>query len=117
MSEELVFSFRFSAIGIIIVFSALSIIAATIYYASKLEKYFANRNSSAKSTDTSQSPPESTIDNTTLVLISAAVATMIQGRFHVKRVRRLMPGNHINSSWAVQGLAILHGSHVIRKNK
>lgn len=115
MTEELAFSLRFAAISIAIVFSALSIIAVTIFYASKLEKYFAEKAKRAEAVGEAKVKQESNIDNTTLVLISAAVATMIQGRFHIKRVRRLMPGNHINSPWAVQGLAILHGSHVIRK--
>ncbi|MFH2035447.1 MAG: hypothetical protein ABIJ45_03515 [Candidatus Zixiibacteriota bacterium] len=112
MSEEFLFSIRFSIIGTIIVFTALTIIALTIYYVSKAEKYFADK---AEVLEDFPADQKSNIDNTTLVLISAAVATMLQGRYYIKRVRRLLPGNHINSPWASQGLAILHGSHVIKK--
>ncbi len=112
MSADLIFSLRFTFIGILIVFSALTLIAASIHYISRLEKYTAGRSK----TSTDQPPAQkSTIDNITLVLISAAVATMILGRFHIRRIRRLLPGSKVRSPWSAQGLAILHGSHVLRK--
>jgi Na+-transporting methylmalonyl-CoA/oxaloacetate decarboxylase gamma subunit len=112
MSEELIYSLRFAVIGIAIVFSALAIIAVTVYFVSRIEKYVAGM---SKVPAADQTEPRGTIDNTTVVLISAAVATMIRGRYHIKRIRRLFPGDRPSSPWSVQGLAILHGSHVIRK--
>lgn len=115
MSQDLIFSFRFAGIAIILVFSALAIISTAIYYASKLDKYFSGRKKTSEQDEGQAAGQTSNIDNLTLVLISAAAATMIQGRFHIKKVRRLMPGDHVNSPWATRGLAILHGSHVIEK--
>jgi Na+-transporting methylmalonyl-CoA/oxaloacetate decarboxylase gamma subunit len=55
-----------------------------------------------------------TIDDTTLVLISAAVATMIKGRHRIRSVSRVRPGSG-GSAWSLQGRAVLLGSHVISK--
>jgi len=112
MSEQLVFSLKFAAIGIAIVFAALTVIVFAISIISTADRYFAERRVTASK---KTAPVSRNIDDITLVLISAAVATLLHGRFHIKRVRRFLPGEHIGSSWSSQGRAVLHGSHVIKK--
>ena len=54
------------------------------------------------------------IDDLTLVLISAAVATLINGRHRIKNVSRVMPSSG-SSPWSMQGRSVLLGSHSIKK--
>ncbi len=54
-----------------------------------------------------------TIDSTTLVLLAAAAATLVDGRHRIRGVRRMLPGEGAASAWAVTGRAVLQGSHVM----
>ena len=56
---------------------------------------------------------EPTVDATTLVLIAAAVGTVLTGRHRIRSVRRLLPADAPSSPWSSQGRAVLQGSHVI----
>ena len=55
------------------------------------------------------------LDTTTVVLISAAVATMVGGRHRIRSVRRLLPAHSPSSPWSSQGRATLQGSHMITR--
>jgi len=108
------FSLKFAVIGIAIVFVSLALIALAISLIRRLDDRW--QKSEEKSKQDATSKPQN-IDTTTLVLISAAVATMFQGRYHIRSVRRLMPHGGVKSPWSVQGRAILHGSHVVPKKR
>lgn len=65
---------------------------------------------------TTASAEEATIDHTTLVLLTAAVTTVLQGRaFTLRRIRRVMPRAAAQAGWQAEGRAVLHGSHAVRR--
>ncbi len=57
------------------------------------------------------------IDHTTLVLLSAAVATVLAGRGRVRRIRRVVPGDAPRSAWGMQGRLLVQGSHLIGRGE
>jgi Na+-transporting methylmalonyl-CoA/oxaloacetate decarboxylase gamma subunit len=114
MSETLQFSLQFSAVGILIVFVVLWIITGTVSLIRKLDESWQAREEREAAAAYEKEP---TIDSTTLVLITAACATMIQGRFHIRQVRRLMSRTAQPGTWSVAGRAILLGSHVVSKKR
>ena len=114
MSEGMQFSLQFSLVGILIVFVVLSIITAAVSLIRKADERWQAREEREQETAFEKEP---TIDSTTLVLITAACATMIQGRFHIRQVRRLMPRTSQPGTWSVAGRAILLGSHVVPKKR
>nr|MBN2276615.1 OadG family protein [candidate division Zixibacteria bacterium] len=113
-SEVMGFSLKFAVIGITIVFVSLALIAVAISLIRRLDDRW--QKGEEKSKRDAVSKPQN-IDTITLVLISAAVGTMFQGRYHIRSVRRLMPYGGAKSPWSVQGRAILHGSHVVPKKR
>ena len=114
MSETMSFAVRFSLIGIFIVFMALAIIALVVSLIRRANERWIDREDDQREKATEKEP---TIDTITMVLISAAVATMLQGRYHIRKIRRLMPAASSSSSWSLEGRAILHGSHVVPKKR
>ena len=114
MSETMEYALRFAAVGLLIVFAALAVIVLAITLIRRGDdrwQELEQRRRKPAAID------EATIDNLTLVLISAAVATMIQGRFHIRRVRRLMRRDAQTGPWSHQGRAVLLGSHVIHHDR
>ena len=114
MDEALQFSFKFSLVGIAIVFASLIIISVSVALIRKANEGWQKREDDEKERALSK---DQNIDNTTLILIAAAAATMIQGRFYIRSVRRLLPAKTGGGTWGVQGRAILHGSHVVPKKR
>jgi len=114
MPEWLSFGLGFAAIGTLIVFFALSIVSVSIAFLKRIDDKWQNREKKQKEEAETKEP---NIDLTTLVLISAAVATMICGRFHIRKIRRLLPRDTKSSPWSLEGRVILHGSHVVSKKR
>ncbi|MBD3402840.1 hypothetical protein GF420_08085 [candidate division GN15 bacterium] len=114
VSESIQFSLEFAVIGISIVFLVLAIITGAVTLIRTADVRWREKE---ERDDAAAFERDPTIDTTTLVLIAAACATMIQGRFHIRRVRRLMPRTSQQGTWSVQGRAILHGSHVVPKKR
>jgi len=114
MPEWLQFGLNFAVIGIIIVFSALIIVSFTVFLIRKIDDNWKMREDRQEEQAQTREP---TIDTTTLVLITAAAATMIAGRFHIRKVRRLLPRDAKGGPWSMEGRAILHGSHVVLKKR
>jgi Na+-transporting methylmalonyl-CoA/oxaloacetate decarboxylase gamma subunit len=112
MPEWLTFSLNFSLIGLLIVFSVLALIALFVFTIRRVDDRWQEREQAQREAALAK---EQNIDSITLVLIAAAVATVVQGRFHIRRVRRLLPRDAFSGPWSVHGRAILHGSHVISK--
>ncbi len=114
MPEWLHFGLKFAVIGITIVFSALIIVTFAIFLIRKIDDNWKAREDKQEARAQTREP---TIDTTTLVLITAAAATMIAGRFHIRKVRRLLPRDAKSGPWSMEGRAILHGSHVVLKKR
>ncbi len=96
-----------AAVGFVIVFTVLGLIASVVALIGRLDAGWSAQESVRDRAATDKAP---TIDDTTLVLISAAVATLLQGRGRVRRIRRLQRGLS-ESAWSRQGLSIHHQSH------
>jgi sodium pump decarboxylase gamma subunit len=112
MSENLLFGIKFSIIGMGIVFVVLITVALIVAAIRRLDRGWKTREQKHEETALAVAP---SIDDTTLVLISAAVATLLTGRHRIRSVRRVQPGAHGSSPWSVQGRIFLHGSHSISK--
>jgi len=105
---------QFVMVGLLIVFSALTVISITVAFIRRLDIGWQKREIKAEEAAFGK---DQTIDNITLVLIIAAAATMIQGRFHIHRIRRLLPSDAPGGAWSSQGRTTLQGSHVVPKNR
>ncbi|MCB2230568.1 OadG family protein [bacterium] len=114
MNEAIQFSLEFAVIGIAIVFVVLFIITGAVTLVRTADERWQRKEARDEQAALDREP---TIDTTTLVLIAAACATMIQGRFHIRKVRRLMSSTPQGGGWSMQGRAILHGSHVVSKKR
>lgn len=93
--------------GMLVVFTVLALISLLVATFGYLDRRFTTEKTDDK---TVKQSPE--IDNITLILISAAVTTILRGRHRIHRIRRL---DRIGSGWQQSGRAILHASHVIPK--
>ena len=114
MPEWLSFGLNFALIGITIVFVALSIIAIAVALIKRVDDSWQAREKRQRNEALDK---DQSIDSITLILITAAAATMIQGRFHIRKVRRLLPRGAPKSPWSLEGRAILHGSHVVPRKR
>lgn len=100
--------------GIIIVFLVLTLIAAVVALFRRLDDRWQAAETRAAETATEK---DRTIDETTLVLIAAACATAVGGRFRVRRIRRLLSPRQKRTPWSAQGRLKLQGSHVVERKK
>ncbi|MDD3732515.1 MAG: OadG family protein [candidate division Zixibacteria bacterium] len=114
MPEWLSYSLEFTLIGLMIVFTALIIVALSITFINFLDRNWQEREKRHREAAAKKTP---SIDTTTLVLIAAAVATMLRGRFHIRKIQRLLPRDAKSSPWSLEGRVILHGSHVVPKKR
>ena len=114
MPEWLSFGLNLALIGIVVVFAVLAIIAFVIALVRRLDDKWEERE---KSHEAAAMAKDQNIDSTTLIILAAACATMIQGRFYIKKVRRLLPRTAIKGPWSVQGRAVLLGSHAVQKKR
>ncbi|RMF60715.1 MAG: hypothetical protein D6748_03455 [Calditrichaeota bacterium] len=112
MSDSLMYGLNLTFVGLMIVFVVLAGIASLIAFLRWLDKQGLEREQAQKEAALEK---DQTIDETTLVLIAAAVATVLRGRYHIRSVKRIIPGGGKTSPWSIQGRAVLHGSHVIHK--
>ena len=114
MPEWFEFAISFTIVGLLIVFGALIIVALVVALIGKTDTKWQDREAAERQAALAA---DQNIDTTTLVLITAAAATMIQGRFYIRSVRRLLPMGGQRSQWSAQGRAILMGSHVVPKRR
>lgn len=111
MNAEMV---SLTLVGILIVFGVLTLIAAVVALLKKLDDRWQAREADQAEAALDKEP---TIDATTLVLISAASAVAVGGRFRVRRIRRLLSPRQKRTPWSAQGRLILHGTHAVRTSK
>ncbi|MBD3257261.1 hypothetical protein GF377_02420 [candidate division GN15 bacterium] len=112
MPEWFDFTLNFAIVGLLIVFGVLTLISIAVALIRRADDRWQAHEQAQEEAALEKEP---TVDNLTIVLISAAAATMVSGRFHIRRVRRLMPASAAKGSWSAHGRAILHGSHVLPK--
>ena len=112
--ENIGFILKFSIVGILIVFAALALIAILISWIRRADEGWQDKEEKQAEVALEK---DQTVDTTTLVLISAACATLIGGRFLVRRVRRLRPMDTGLGPWAIQGRSVLLGSHIVSKKR
>jgi len=100
--------------GIVIVFGVLSLIAAVVSLFKRLDDRWqaAEARTEARATNRPQ-----TIDDTTLVLIAAACAVAVDGRFRVRRIHRLLSPRTRRTPWSAQGRLTLQGSHTVGRTR
>lgn len=99
-------------LGIVFVVQSLTTVAVTLMR--QLDaRWQADESVAAQTTASAE---EATIDHTTLVLLTAAVTTVLQGRaFTLRRIRRVRPRAAAQAGWLAEGRAVLHGSHAVRR--
>ncbi len=100
--------------GILIVFSVLALISIVVALLKKLDGRWQDHEQRLKVAAVDK---EQTIDSMTLVLISAAAATTVRGRFRVRRIRRLLSPRRTRTPWSSHGRMTLQGSHAVRKKR
>ena len=100
--------------GIAIVFGVLALIAIVVSLFKRVDDRWKAHEAvlAEQATDRTQN-----IDETTLVLIAAAAATVAGGRFRVRRIRRLLPMRTKRTPWSAQGRLILQGSHAVTRKR
>lgn len=108
------FALTITAVGLGIVFLVQMAIAVVVGILKRLD---ARWQAHEASRDAAALERQQTLDDTTLVLVSAAVATMIAGRSRIRSVRRLLPADAPSSPWSAQGRAVLQGSHIIARKR
>jgi Na+-transporting methylmalonyl-CoA/oxaloacetate decarboxylase gamma subunit len=101
-------------VGILIVFGVLALIATVVAGLKRLDDRWQDHEARQLAAAAEKEP---TIDNTTLVLIAAAAATAVGGRFRVRRIRRLLSPRQKRTPWSAQGRLILQGSHSVRRKR
>ncbi|MBN1879498.1 OadG family protein [bacterium] len=111
MTDNVIQGLQLSLAGILIVYIILAFISLMVALIGYLDGDWKRREKRQK-LESLEKPP--TIDDLTLVLISAAVATMLKGRYRIRSVTRVKPGSG-GSAWSLQGRSTLLGSHVISK--
>ena len=114
MPEGLETGLALTVVGLAIVFGVLGITATIVRLLGTVDRRWQEAERRREVEALERTP---TIDNTTAVLISAAVATYLGGRFQIRSVRRLMRTDLPESPWSAQGRATLRGSHVISRRK
>ncbi len=114
MPESIVLGLKLAGIGMGIVFVVLAVISFIIGLIRRIDDHWQKREVMESEAALTKTP---NIDDITLILISAAVATILQGRHRIHRIRRVEPGDSTRSPWSIQGRTILLGSHVFQKKK
>jgi Na+-transporting methylmalonyl-CoA/oxaloacetate decarboxylase gamma subunit len=101
-------------VGILIVFGVLALIATVVAVLKRLDDRWQDHEARQLAAAHEKEP---TIDDTTLVLIAAAAATAVGGRFRVRRIRRLLSPRQKRTPWSAQGRVVLQGSHAVKRKR
>jgi len=102
-------AFEISIVGILIVFLVLALTATVVAVIGAFDRRWREREAAEVEASLQAEP---NIDVTTLVLISTAVATYLEGRFRIRSVRRVTVPQR-SATWSAQGRSVLMGSHVV----
>jgi len=99
-------------VGFAVVFVALSVVALLVSLVRRIDdRWRASEDARAAAAVTRPA----TIDDTTLVVLAATVATVVGGRHRIRSIRRILSprDRHTSSTWTHQGRAVLLGSHTV----
>jgi Na+-transporting methylmalonyl-CoA/oxaloacetate decarboxylase gamma subunit len=102
---------QLTVIGLLIVFVVLALISIVVNLIRRLDYRWQMEEAKRLAEQTEK---VQTIDNTTLILITAAVSTIVGGRFLVRKVR-VLPRGAARTPWSSQGRAVLLGSDAINR--
>lgn len=97
-------------VGMGIVFLVLLVVAGLVTLLRLLDARWQVAEQTSQAADPAR---KTTIDETTLVLIAAAVATVCEGRGRIRSIRRLRPSAAQGTPWSAQGRLVLHTSHTV----
>lgn len=102
--------------GVVIVFAVLAVVAGVVAALRRLDDRW---HTAEAIRDSERSDLTPTIDATTTVILTAAVATLFMGRRRIRSIRRINSARDrlAASSWSLQGRAVLMGSHVITRRR
>ncbi|MDE7169347.1 MAG: OadG family protein [Mucispirillum sp.] len=103
---------KVTAIGVGVVFAVLLIIIVFINIIKKLDYMWEHREHEEK---LEKLDKQQNIDDTTLILISAAVAAYTHNQGNIRRIRVLPSKAKQGGSWAMQARSALQSSHTGRK--
>ncbi|MBN1550199.1 OadG family protein [bacterium] len=112
MDADFQMGMQLTIAGMSIVFIVLAGIALLITLFRSLDRKWEKREADQKQ---AMSEKPVSIDNITLVLISAAVATYLTGRFRIRSIHRVESGGIGGSPWTSRGRVQLLGSHLLPK--
>ncbi len=111
ISNEMAF---LAIIGAFIVFCVLALIALVVTLFKRLDDHWQKQEETKAARELDN---EQNIDDTTLVLICAACATVVGGRFRVRKIHRLLSPKRKRTPWSAQGRLILQGSHTVTRKR
>ncbi len=112
MSEAFLSSVTISFVGVFIVFATLFILVLFVSFIKWADGKWEERELLEKENALMK---QQTIDDTTLVLVSAAIATYFKGRAVIRRVRVLPKSPKQGGLWATQARSVLQSSHITKK--
>jgi len=112
MSDLMEQGLEFTAVGLSIVFVVLLMIACFVALIRKVDTFMLERGKRCTAKKDKDLP---NLDETTMVLIASAIATLLKGRTRIRSIRRVRNNGPARSPWSLQGRASLHGIHVISK--
>ncbi|ADD68589.1 hypothetical protein Dacet_1825 [Denitrovibrio acetiphilus DSM 12809] len=111
METEMIYALKLSVAGMLIVFTSLILISFAISLMRTIDEKLIR----AKELRNEPEPKQKqTLDNITLLLISAAAAAAVrQKNFRIRSVRRIVTRDAKIAGWTMEGRSVLHGSHVL----
>lgn len=108
--ETAVDALSLALVGLVIVFGVLTLTALLVWLVGQVDaRWQANEALVVQQ----RLERDATIDDTTAVLIAAAVVATLGVRARVRSVRRLISPDARTNTWSSHGRATLLGSHVI----
>jgi len=111
MEQNISYAVNMSIAGMSIVFGSLILISIAVRAMRMIDEWLEE---SKKKNNLPEPEKEQTLDNLTLVLISAAAAAKLQKRkYSIRSVRRIVSRDATIAGWTMEGRSVLHGSHVI----
>jgi len=111
MEPSVALGLNLTVVGMTVVFLILSLIALLVQFMKLFDRNWKTREKQQR-TESLEKPQ--TIDDLTLILIAATVATMVHGRHRIRSVKRVISST-ASSPWSMQGRSTIFGSHTINK--
>jgi len=111
--SPLQFGINITLVGLVIVFTALCLIALFIKLISKLDKTFIKAEKKQKHEAINRGKNEPGIDDITLIIIAAAVCAILGKKSKIRKIKKI---DNQKNTWATAGRLTLMASHSLKKN-